>query len=265
MFFFLLHRVLNSKMTLTTNTQQAKIVDYGSFQRATSVEKTQFKHLIKWLVGLQIFTIVVTVLLIGTFYLVAYPNSKDKRHHFTDIGPSNSVQNDNINILYAIDPVGHSFCFQDGKYGETITDWTVYNRCSDIDFNAYYNGGFSVGIEGGRVGTIIDLGSRGDLQKKYKYQETVGDGQGYASIHRTNKTLLILKDSHTNRTYQTMDESAALFGETTSSSNVAVKLGHVYALRIVDRFDHAFERVVKMLVIAYQPNESVTIRWEVLI
>jgi hypothetical protein len=62
-----------------------------------------------------------------------------------------------------------------------------------------------------------------------------------------------------------MDESAALFREATSSSSVAVKFGHVYALRIVDRFDHAFERVVKMLVIAYQPNESVTIRWEVLI
>jgi len=230
-----------------------------------AAEKTRGKNMRNCLIGLQICTTAVTMLLIGTFYLIAYPSIKEKRQPFTNIAPSNSVQKDNIAILYAIDPVGHSFCFHDGKYGETITDWTVYNRCSDIDFNAYYNGGFSVGIEGGRVGTIIDLGSRGDLQKKYKYQETVGDGQGYASIHRTNKTLLILKDSHTNRTYQTMDESAALFGETTSSSNVAVKLGHVYALRIVDRFDHAFERVVKMLVIAYQPNESVTIRWEVLI
>jgi hypothetical protein len=134
-----------------------------------AAEKTRGKNMRNCLVGLQIFTTAVTMLLIETFYLIAYPSIKEKRQPFTNIAPSNSVQKDNIAILYAIDPVGHSFCFGDGKYGETILDWTVYNRCSDIDFNNYYNGNFTVGIEGGRVGTIIDLDSRADLQKKYKY------------------------------------------------------------------------------------------------
>jgi len=62
-----------------------------------------------------------------------------------------------------------------------------------------------------------------------------------------------------------MDESAALFRQGRSSVNVAVKFGHVYALRLVDRYESTFERVIKMLVIAYRPNESVTIRWEMLI
>ena len=61
-----------------------------------------------------------------------------------------------------------------------------------------------------------------------------------------------------------MDESSALFQEGKTLSSVAVKLGHIYALRISDRYAQTFERIVKMLVIAYEPNISVTIRWEIL-
>ncbi|CAF1254303.1 unnamed protein product [Adineta steineri] len=251
-------------MALITNTKQEKIVNYGSLQHSMLVEKSRDRRTMKCLVALQICAAVVTMLLISTFYLTMYPSNKGKKHTpSTNIVPSNPIQKDNIAILYAIDPIGHSFCFRDGQYGEEITDWTVFNRCSDLDFNSYYAGNFTVGIEGGRVGTIIDLGSRGDLEKKYQYQETVGHGQGYASIHRTNKTLLIL-DNYQSHTFQAMDESAALFQDASSSTTVAVKLDHVYALRITDRYDGKFERIVKMLVIAYHPNESVTIRWEVL-
>jgi hypothetical protein len=62
-----------------------------------------------------------------------------------------------------------------------------------------------------------------------------------------------------------MEESEELFREGRSIANASVNLGHVYILRITDRTEAAFERLVKMLVIAYKPNEWVTIRWEVLI
>ncbi|CAF1298962.1 unnamed protein product [Adineta ricciae] len=251
-------------MTLMTNTSQEKIVNYGSMQHSVAVEHAQRKSSIKFLIALQILTTVLTLILVGTLYSMTYKHNRVEKHQpYTNIAPTQSNRNGSISVLYVLDPIGHSFCFRDGLYGESITDWTVYNRCSDLDFNAYYKGNFTVGVEGGRVGTIIDLGTATELRTKYKYEETVGDGQGYASIHRQNKTLLILKD-YRNRTYQVMDESFELFQEGKVLSTVAVKQGHIYALRISDRYESTFERIVKMLVIAYEPNVSVTIRWEVL-
>ena len=251
-------------MTLMTTTNREKIVNYGSTQHAVAVEHAQRKNSIKCLIALQIFTTILTLISVGTLYSMTFKHNRAEKHHpYSNINPIQSNRNGSISVLYVLDPIGHSFCFRDGLYGESITDWTVYNRCSDLDFNAYYQGNFTVGIEGGRVGTIIDLGTAAELKNKYKYQETVGDGQGYASIHRQNKTLLILKD-YQNRTYQVMDESFALFHGGKELSTVAVKQGHIYALRISDRYEPTFERIVKMLVLAYQPNVSVTIRWEVL-
>ncbi|CAF1122272.1 unnamed protein product [Adineta steineri] len=247
-------------MTLISNIKQEKTVNYGSLQHSMQVEKSRDRRTMKCLVALQICAAVVTMLLISTFYLTMYPSNKGKKH----TPSTNPIQKDNTVTLYAIHPTRHSLCFRDGQNGGIIINWAVYNRCNDLDFNSYYTGYFTVGVGGGRAGTIIDLGSRDDLQKKYQYQETVGHGQGYASIHRTNKTLLILKDSYQNHTFQAMDESAALFRDTSSSFSVRVILGHVYALRIIDTYKHKSERVVKMLVLAYQPNESVTIQWEIL-
>ena len=252
-------------MSLMANTKQGNVINYGAVERSLAVERTSAKSTLKWLLVLQICTTVLTLFFLGTFYLHVHPSRKGESQPFTNIIPDSSVTKDGLVTLYALDPVAHSFCFGDGQYGETITDWTVYNRCTDIDFGGYYSGNFTVGVEGGRVATILDLGSAADLQKKYKYREIVGNGQGYASIHRTNKTLLILKDSTHNRTYQPMDESAALFREGKSSASIPAKVGHVYAVRTTDLYQPTFERVVKMLVVAYQPDQSITIRWEVLI
>jgi hypothetical protein len=258
-------------MTIMTSEQKEKVVNDGNVGGFMVVKKNHEKCKLKWLISLQICTTIIIVLVIGTFYLVGYPIRKEREvitnitQVLTNITQNNSTQKDNIATLYALDPLARAFCFDDGGYGQTFSDWSVYNRCSDIDFNTYNNGNFTVGIEGGRVGTIINLGSSADLQKKYKYQETMGNGQGFASIHRKNKTILILKDIAYNHTFQPMEESDALFRERRSEASVSVNLGHLYILRITDRSEPAFERIVKMLVIAYKPNESVTIRWEVLV
>ncbi|CAF3599011.1 unnamed protein product [Rotaria socialis] len=223
----------------------------------------------KWLITAQICTTILILLMIGTFYLVGYPLMKEHQTithitNITNIKPNILEDKENIVTLYALDPVASTFFFDDGKYGQIISDWSVYNRHSDIDFNHYEIGGFSVGIEGSIVGIIIDLGSSEDLQQKYKYQETVGDGQGFASIHRKNNTIVILKGASYNHTFQVMEESEELFREGKSVASTPVKLGHVYLLRITDRNEAAFERIIKMLVISYRPYEWVTIRWEVL-
>ncbi|MDQ3323200.1 MAG: hypothetical protein M3525_12335 [Acidobacteriota bacterium] len=172
-----------------------------------------------------------------------------------------------IATLYALDPLAHSFCFADGGEGSIFQQNEKRNRCSDIDFNNYNEGGLTVGIEGGRSGVIIDLGTAEELQKRYGYTETVGKGQGFASLRIENRKIIILKNRQTRnepRTQQDLTESELLFAESKKSSYAPVKLGHIYLMRLTDRDDKNFERIVKLIVIESLPNEKVTLRWQVL-
>ena len=165
--------------------------------------------------------------------------------------------------LYALDPLARTFCFADGKDGHVLHRNEVMNRCSDVDFNNYVAGNFTVGVEGGRLGRIIDLGNAAELKQRYGYQETVGNGQGFASLRVEDGKVVILKDRKA-RTVQELRESASLFREASSSASAPVSLGHIYLLRLTDRHDGTFQRLVKLIVIAYTPGESVTIRWQLL-
>ncbi len=168
-----------------------------------------------------------------------------------------------IVTLYAIDPLARTFCFADGKDGHIFQNNEVRNRCSDIDFNNYNAGSFTVGVEGGRVGRIIDLGNAAELRQRYGYEETVGNGQGFASLRVENDRVVILKDRR-SQAVQELRESALMFQEGTSGASAPIKLGNIYLMRLTDRHDRTFQRIVKLMVIAYTPNESVTIRWQVL-
>ncbi len=165
--------------------------------------------------------------------------------------------------LYALDPLAHTFCFYDGKDGGAIQNNTVYNRCSDIDFNAYNVGAFTIGIEGGRLGTIVDLGNAQELKQRYGFEEGVGNGQGFTSLRVEKGKVVILKDSRT-REVQELKEAAQVYQGATGSASILVKLGHIYLMRLTDRDEKEFERIVKLIVVAHSPNESVTIRWQVL-
>jgi hypothetical protein len=165
--------------------------------------------------------------------------------------------------LYALDPLSQSFCFRDAGAGLTFQQHEVRNRCSDINFSNYYAEHFAVGIEGGRVGAIVDLGTADDLKKKYGYEETVGKGQGFASVHLEDGKVVILKNRRA-RAMQELQESAQLLAAPASVAKAAVKVGHIYVARIIDRNDTDFQLLVKLLVIGYVPGESVTIRWQTL-
>jgi hypothetical protein len=167
--------------------------------------------------------------------------------------------------LYAYDPIAHTLSLSNGNYGGVIEDYGVYNQGSDIDFNAYQTGNFTVGIEGARVGRIMDIGSAASLQQYYGYPETVGSGQGYASIYRQNNQVYILKSYSTNPiTVQPIIGSNMLFNQGIMEAGAIIQLGHIYLIRITDTYDKSFELVAKLLVIAFTPNVSVTIRWALL-
>ena len=168
-----------------------------------------------------------------------------------------------LTTLYALDPLASSFCFADGKDGRVFQQNETRNRCSDLDFGSYAAGGLSVGVEGGRVGVIIDLGDANGLRERYGFPETVGNGQGFASLHAEGDKVFVLKGSRP-QTFQELKESEQLFAEGKPSASAPVKVGHVYLIRITDRHDKSFQRLAKLKVVSYVPGESVTIRWQVL-
>ncbi len=168
-----------------------------------------------------------------------------------------------IVTLYAHDPLARSLCFRDGGYGSVFQQYEVRNRCSDINFHSYNADGLTVGVEGARQGVVIDLGSADELQKKYGYEETVGKGQGYASLRVSEGKVLIAQDRKA-RTTQELKETDLFQKPSSAAQTAPVKVGHTYLMRITDHYEKGFEVMVKLLVIAHTPSEAVTFRWQIL-
>lgn len=168
-----------------------------------------------------------------------------------------------ITTLYANDPLAHSLCFTDGKEGGIFQNGEPRNRCSHIEFDVYKTASLSVGIEGGELGRIIDLGTDDELSKQYGYQQTLGKGQGFASIEFRAGKLVIMKERKAG-TRQDLTQGASLFetGQVTASAEATA--GHIYLVRITDQYDKDFQILVKLLVLTAKPGESVTFRWELL-
>lgn len=189
-----------------------------------------------------------------SFSIAAFAQNRDR---------ANEIKSD-IKTLYARDPLAQMFCFTDGEYGSVLQEGEVRNRCSHISFGSYKEGNFTVGVQGGQRGVIVDLGTPQELQRKYGYEETVSRGQGFASI-RVHDGKVLIAQNRQAKTSQELKEAAALYQLSPSSSSSAfVKLGHIYIMRLTDSNDKDFDLIVKLIVIAHTPDETVTIRWQIL-
>jgi hypothetical protein len=162
--------------------------------------------------------------------------------------------------LYARDPLAHDFSFSQGRYGGVFEEHMRKNAGADLDFSANHPGEFTVGIEGTRRGSMVDLGTWDALRQRYGYFETAGGGQGFASIRREGYRFVILKN-YEAQTTQTLKEGNALLR---NEDHVAVAEDHVYLVRLRDISDPAFELVVKFMVVDYEPGRTVTLRWSVI-
>jgi len=168
-----------------------------------------------------------------------------------------------LSTLYHLDPLGSRISFQTGREGGQIQDHQVKNLASDLDFGHYNEGAFTVGIEGGRRGVIVDLGSLEDLQRDHGYEETVGGGQGFASIRVEDGKIRIL-ESYEKQSTRSLGSIEDLLGEDRADDHAPVRAGHVYLMRLWEPNDETFERFVKFLVVAHEPEVSVTLRWQVM-
>lgn len=166
-----------------------------------------------------------------------------------------------IATMYALDPLSRTICFQDGKEGMTVEANRWANRCSDLSYSLAGDGSLVTGIEANRIAAIVDLGTPDELRQRYGYEDAEGGGEGFASLRADGERILILKEDNPQEKLQRLKEGSKLFTELGPSANAPIKLGHIYVMRIADQKDKTFQLAIKLMVIAYRPNESVTLRW----
>lgn len=170
-----------------------------------------------------------------------------------------------IFTLHALDPASRSLCFNDGKEGMAIANNKWENRCSDLTYTFAGGGSLVVGIESNRVAAIVDIGTPDQLRERYGYDDAERGGNGFASLRLEGGKIMILQDnSKPDKPEMQPLQEAAKLSEVKANANVPIQLGHVYLVRTVDQRDKNFQQTVKLMVIAYRPEESVTVRWELL-
>lgn len=165
-----------------------------------------------------------------------------------------------IFTMYAIDPLARTLCFSDGKEGMAFTNTNWVNRCSDLSFAG---SNLVTGIETDRLGAIVDLGTPDELRSGYDFEDAQGGGTGFASIHLQGDKIMVLKEDFGKQVFQPLRENSKLT-ELGSSVAAPIKLGHIYVVRSTGKKDNSNQQFVKLMVIAFRPEESVTLRWELL-
>ena len=164
--------------------------------------------------------------------------------------------------LVAQDFLRSSLSCNDGAPGSALKDGRLINRDSQIEYGNYVEGAFSVGVQGGEIGRIVDLGHWRELARLHGYSEVVGGGIGFLSIRREGQGLQILGAAGHPST-QPLRGAQALFElDARDIDSLEPEVGHIYLLRILDRNDASFELLVKLLVTEHRPGESVTFLWQ---
>jgi hypothetical protein len=167
-----------------------------------------------------------------------------------------------IFTMYAVDPLARTLCFNDGKEGMAFTNTDWGNRCSDLSFGLASGGSFVSGIEVDRLAAIIDLGTADELRNRYGFEDAQGGGTGFASLHLQGDKIMVLKQDLSRQEFQPLQEASRLFTEVGANVTAPIKLGHIYLVRIADKKDKSTQQLVKLMVIAFRPEEAVTLRWE---
>lgn len=176
--------------------------------------------------------------------------------------PAQPKKRGGIFTMYTIDPLARTLCFSDGKEGMVFKGTTWVNRCSDLSMAG---SNLVSGIEVDRVAAIVDLGTADELRSRNGFEDAQGGGTGFASIHLQGEKIMVLKEDVRQQEFQPLPEAAKLFTELGPSAAAPIKMGHIYLVRIADKKDNKNTlQIVKLMVIAFRPEESVTVRWELL-
>src|SRR5215213_7612247 len=172
--------------------------------------------------------------------------------------PAQPRKRGGIFTMYFVDPLSRTLCFADGKEGMAFTNTDWGNRCSDLSFSLASGGSLVSGIEAERVAAIVDLGTPDELRQRYGFEDANGGGTGFASLHLRGDKIRVLKQDLSKQEFQPLEEGSKLFTDVSPSATAPIKLGHIYLVRIADKKDKSTQQLVKLMVIAFRPDESVT-------
>ncbi len=155
-----------------------------------------------------------------------------------------------------------SFCFRDGQFVEYVSKLKVTNDCPDIIFNLFSQHSFSTAFTSNYSGRIENVGNFEEMRQKYNYQEDIDNQTLFDSIQLINEKFILLKNVHLNKA-QKLKEADRIF-QGAEFDTVKIINGGFYIVRFSDDINLSFQRIVKFFVTDFKPNESVTIKWEVL-
>ena len=164
--------------------------------------------------------------------------------------------------LRVLDGESCTLSLLDGLPGGMVQDHELRNRSSQFDFGRYYTGDFTVGIEGGQSGRIVDLGTAEELRARFGYADTLPGRQGFSSLHLRDGGFAIRGKAEGGEVFQACPDANRVFDAPAEANHVAVALDHVYVLRLTDRNDPQFNLVAKLHVVGFEPGQSATVRWE---
>ena len=152
--------------------------------------------------------------------------------------------------LYAKDPLRQSYDFVRSEYGSTIQNNQVVNAGAHISYSSYVDGAFTVGIQGGEQGIILDLGTDDEVAARLGVTETVGGGQGFAAL------------AFRERVFNDSTAQGALTAALHGAAPAPVVDRHVYVLRIQSEGSNTSkELVVKLLVISLTEGRETSFEW----
>jgi hypothetical protein len=168
-------------------------------------------------------------------------------------GSSSSPPAQGTADLFAKDPLRHDYDFVRDAYGAAMQNGQIVNVGSHIDFGTYNADAFTVGIQGGQIGAIVDLGDDAQVAAAVGNTETVGGGQGYAGLTLSGGSFNL---PAANAVYMLTTADAGA-----TSDDAPVVQNHVYALRIIDRDTPGAELVVKLLVTGFTSGTEASFEW----
>ena len=207
----------------------------------------------------------ISLFIVSAALLIGFGGAQLLRAQTPDDKGAQPRKRSGIFTMYALDPLARTFCFNDGKEGMQIANNQFGNRCSDLSYSLAGNGVFVAGIEVNRVAAIVDLGTSNQLRERYGFDDADNGGIGFASLRlEGNKKITVLQEDNSSPVWQPLKEGPQLFADVKASATAPIKLGHIYLVRIADTKDKTFQQIVKLMVISYRPEESVTLRWELM-
>ncbi|MCB9914867.1 MAG: hypothetical protein H6828_06910 [Planctomycetes bacterium] len=174
--------------------------------------------------------------------------------------PAPSAEADALVTLYRFDPERASLSFATGRPGHLMREHVTFNDGGQLDFGNYHDDELTVGISGGQSGAIVDLGELDAFRERHGLTRYVQSGSPYAALGLWRGAPAVRSEA-SEVGWRPVRDIASLFDDDHEDDHAPARLGHLYLARIVHG-DGEEDLLVKLLVVAHAPGESVTLRWE---